>query len=169
MIRVIPKKSKTAIRAKVNVMGSQKFEELSKEKTPFTPEAMFIQVFNSKTEKLNNYIIHKDQWNILKSEVDAGKSAMEALISSWDTIKQDKTKVKFINTVCKLLSIWGFIDIKPEGFRNKVFDKENTFEWIEIYTKEQLADYPIEYVYTLDELVEYLRVNKNITPKELGA
>lgn len=153
MIRVIPKKSKSAIRAKVQMMTGKKLEAGKK----YTPEVMFIQVFNEKNSKLQNYVIHMHQWDYMKGLIDRGETPMFALLQSWDVIKVDKVKVAFLNTVCKLLSIWGFIDIRPEGFKSKIFSKENTIEWIEVYNKEEFENLKIELPYSLEDLIKYLR------------
>lgn len=165
MIRVLPKKSKSSIRAKVQMMHGTELIEGQ----PYRPEVMFIQVFNEKSKKLQNYVIHEHQWQFMKAILEKNPSItpMEALISSWAEYKSDTQKLKFLNTVCKLLSIWGFIDIRPNGFKTKIFSKENTLEWIGILSKEEFDAKEIELPYTLEELIKYLRdSNTNETLEE---
>lgn len=155
MIKVMTKKSKNAIRRKVNSMSMNRV----KEGEIFTPEAMFIQVPNKRRNILQNFIIHIDQWNIMKYEMEKNDlDPMLALIKSWSEFKENNPEgVKYINTVAKLLSIWDYIDVKPHSFKNKIFSRENTIKDITIYSKEELRNMKVVYKYTIDELKKYLR------------
>lgn len=158
MIRVITKKDRGLIRAKVNSMGKKP------ENNAFYPEAMFIQIYNERRKKIQNYIIHKEQWIAMKKKMDESVlTPMEALLASKDISEEQR---KFINTVAKLLSIWGYIDIKPFGFKKKVCAKENTLKDIYIMKKEETLETDVFLPYTLENLVKYLRDTKEIEVNE---